>query len=60
MARINIASMIGSAVPEPLRIGGYLACWYLMVDGVRRSGPFVSLDQAYDAKQRFQRQLHLH
>ena len=58
MAHIDIASMIGSAVPAPLRSSGHLACWYVMVDGVQRSGPFLSRDQADDAKRRFEPRPH--
>jgi hypothetical protein len=58
MAHIDIASMIGSAVPQPLRTSGHLACWYVMVDGVQRSGPFLSRDQACDAKRRFEPRPH--
>jgi hypothetical protein len=46
MAHINIMSMVGSAVPATLRADGFLACWYVMVDGVQRSGPFTSFEAA--------------
>lgn len=46
MANISIMSMVGSAVPTALRSDGYLACWYVMVDGVPRSGPFTSFEAA--------------
>ncbi len=46
MARINIMSVVGSAVPATLRSSGVLACWYVMVDGVARSGPFTSAEAA--------------
>ncbi|MDG1579802.1 hypothetical protein [Pseudomonas sp. GOM6] len=57
MPRIDIMSMIGSAVPEALRSSGHLVCWYVLVDGVACSGPFVAPDLAEDAKRFFQRHL---
>ena len=60
MPRIDIMSMIGSAVPAPLRSSGYLACWYVMVDGEQHLGPYVSSDLARDAKLYVERQLRLH
>ncbi|WP_082428100.1 hypothetical protein [Pseudomonas endophytica] len=42
MPKAHIMSVIGSAVPEPLRTGGLLACWYVVIDGVPVSGPFTS------------------
>ncbi|MFI8480991.1 hypothetical protein ACIGCM_10530 [Pseudomonas sp. NPDC078700] len=46
MSHINIMSVVGSAVPAALRAAGSLACWYVVVDGVQKSGPFTSLDAA--------------
>lgn len=60
MPRIDIMSMIGSAVPDALRSSGHLVCWYVLVDGVARSGPFVAHDLAEDARRYFQRNLRLH
>lgn len=60
MPRIDIMSMIGSAVPEALRSSGHLACWYVLVDGVPRLGPYVAADLARDAKSYVERQLLLH
>ncbi|WP_339499359.1 hypothetical protein [Pseudomonas canadensis] len=42
MPTIQIMSVIGSAVPAPLRKLGLLACWYLVRDGEAISGPFKS------------------
>jgi hypothetical protein len=39
-------SVIGSAVPAPLRELGLLACWYLVQDGEAISGPLTSLNAA--------------
>ncbi|MFJ4156976.1 hypothetical protein ACIPZF_19535 [Pseudomonas sp. NPDC089752] len=39
MATIQIMSVIGSAVPSPLREKGVLACWYLVRNGEAVSGP---------------------
>ncbi|MBD9483681.1 hypothetical protein IB229_11905 [Pseudomonas sp. PDM14] len=50
MPRIDIMSLVGSAVPAPLRADGYLACWYVVVEGVQRSGPYTSLDVATASK----------
>jgi hypothetical protein len=46
MARISVKSVIGSAVPAPLRALGLLACWYLVRDGEAVSGPMTSLPAA--------------
>lgn len=60
MPHIDIMSMIGSAVPEPLRRSGYLVCWFVLVDGVACSGPFVAPDLALDAKRHLEHVLYLH
>ena len=46
MAQVQIMSVIGSAVPAPLRALGLLACWYLVQDGEPISGPLTSLPDA--------------
>ena len=46
MPTIQIMSVIGSAVPAPLRELGMLACWYLVRDGEPVSGPLTSLPAA--------------
>jgi hypothetical protein len=46
MNKVQIMSVIGSAVPAQLRARGLLACWYLMHNGEPVSGPFVSLPDA--------------
>ncbi|WP_419735590.1 hypothetical protein [Pseudomonas sp. COR18] len=46
MPKVQIMSVIGSAVPASLRELGLLACWYLVRDGVQISGPFTSLPAA--------------
>jgi hypothetical protein len=46
MPTIQIMSVIGSAVPAPLRELGLLACWYLVRDGEPISGPLTSLPAA--------------
>lgn len=43
MSKVQIMSVIGSAVPAQLRELGMLACWYLVQDGVQISGPLTSL-----------------
>lgn len=42
MNNVQIMSVVGSAVPAPLRERGLLACWYLIQDGEPVSGPFAS------------------
>jgi len=42
MSKIHVMSVVGSAVPAPLRADGLLACWYVVIDGVPVSGPFTS------------------
>lgn len=46
MPKVQIMSVIGSAVPASLRELGLLACWYLVRDGVQISGPLTSLPAA--------------
>ncbi|WP_392890438.1 hypothetical protein ACF6ZU_02965 [Pseudomonas migulae] len=46
MSQVRIMSVIGSAVPAPLRELGLLACWYLVQDGAPISGPLTSLNAA--------------
>ena len=46
MPTVHIMSVIGSAVPAPLRELGLLACWYLVRDGEAISGPLTSLSAA--------------
>ncbi|MCI3945399.1 hypothetical protein BW686_05000 [Pseudomonas syringae] len=46
MNKVHIMSVVGSAVPAPLRAQGLLACWYLIQDGEPVSGPLASLPVA--------------
>ncbi|WP_174244798.1 hypothetical protein [Pseudomonas sp. S35] len=46
MPTVHIMSVIGSAVPAPLRALGLLACWYLVRDGEAIKGPFKSSKEA--------------
>ena len=46
MNKLQIMSVVGSAVPASLRQSGALACWYLMQDGEPVSGPLRSLPAA--------------
>ena len=46
MPTVHIMSVIGSAVPAPLRELGLLACWYLVRDDEAISGPLTSLSAA--------------
>ena len=46
MPTVQIMSVIGSAVPAPLRKLGLLACWYVVRDGEPISGPLTSLPAA--------------
>lgn len=59
MSHINIMSVIGSAVPKPLQAAGALACWYVVVDGVQKSGPFKSLDAAIANRTVWEFELHM-
>lgn len=52
MSKVQIMSVIGSAVPAQLRELGMLACWYLVQDGVQISGPLTSLPAARELSQR--------
>lgn len=53
MNKVQIMSVIGSAVPASLRASGLLACWYLVLDGEPISGPLTSLPAAQAMSQRF-------
>ncbi|WP_025126414.1 hypothetical protein [Pseudomonas sp. PH1b] len=46
MPKVQIMSVVGSAVPASLRAMGLLACWYLVRDGEAVSGPLPSLPAA--------------
>ncbi|POA21345.1 hypothetical protein C1886_05235 [Pseudomonas sp. FW300-N1A1] len=52
MSRVQIMSVVGSAVPPSLRELGLLACWYLVRDGEPISGPLTSLPAAQALSQR--------
>ncbi|AIC21111.1 MULTISPECIES: hypothetical protein [Pseudomonas] len=59
MPKVQIMSVIGSAVPTSLRELGLLACWYLVRDGEPVSGPLTSLTAAQALSQKIeQRVLH--
>ncbi|QQX56814.1 hypothetical protein [Pseudomonas chlororaphis] len=59
MPKVQIMSVIGSAVPTSLRELGLLACWYLVRDGEPVSGPLTSLTVAQALSQKIeQRVLH--
>ncbi|MDR8016021.1 hypothetical protein [Ectopseudomonas guguanensis] len=46
MPRIDVVSLVGSAVPAELRADGHMVCWLLMVDGQPKAGPFASREAA--------------
>ncbi|WP_285424930.1 MULTISPECIES: hypothetical protein [unclassified Pseudomonas] len=54
MTKVQIMSVIGSAVPAQLRERGLLACWYLMQDGEPVSGPLLSLPAAQALSQQIE------
>ncbi|MEQ7921996.1 hypothetical protein ABQX22_22570 [Xanthomonas sp. WHRI 1810A] len=54
MSKVQIMSVIGSAVPAQLRQRGLLACWYLIHDGEPVSGPLASLPDAQALSQRLE------
>ncbi|SDW71785.1 hypothetical protein SAMN05444064_10691 [Pseudomonas syringae] len=56
MTKVNIMSVVGSAVPATLRAKGLLACWYLIQDGEPVSGPLSSLPVAEALSRQLQRQ----
>lgn len=53
MGKVQIMSVVGSAVPAPLREHGLLACWYLVQNGEPISGPFTSLPAAQALSEKF-------
>jgi hypothetical protein len=54
MNQVQIMSVIGSAVPAPLRELGLLACWYLVQNGEPVSGPFKSLPAAQALSEKYE------
>jgi hypothetical protein len=46
MPRIDVVSLVGSAVPPQLRANGRMVCWLLLIDGRPMAGPFVSREAA--------------
>lgn len=46
MPRIDVVSLVGSAVPAELKSSGHMACWLLLVDGQPKTGPFSSREAA--------------
>ena len=46
MSRIDVVSLVGSAVPAELRSDGHMACWLVLVDGQPKAGPFASREAA--------------
>ncbi|MCY1286228.1 hypothetical protein D9M68_207390 [compost metagenome] len=46
MSHVDVMSLVGTAVPESLRAEGHMACWFVVVDGVMRSGPFTNREAA--------------
>ncbi|NBB10088.1 hypothetical protein [Pseudomonas sp. SLFW] len=54
MTKVQIMSVVGSAVPASLRERGLLACWYLVQNGEPVSGPLPSLPAAQALSQQFE------
>ncbi|MCF7533564.1 hypothetical protein [Pseudomonas petrae] len=54
MTKVQIMSVVGSAVPAQLRERGLLACWYLMHNGEPVSGPLLSLPVAQALSQQLE------
>lgn len=54
MTKVQIMSVVGSAVPAQLRERGLLACWYLMQNGEPVSGPLLSLPVAQALSQQLE------
>jgi hypothetical protein len=54
MTKVQIMSVVGSAVPAQLRERGLLACWYLMQNGEAVSGPLLSLPAAQALSQQME------
>ncbi|MGZ0702865.1 hypothetical protein [Pseudomonas piscis] len=57
MPKVQIMSVVGSAVPAPLRASGLLACWYLVREGETVSGPLASLTAAQALSRQLERQV---
>jgi hypothetical protein len=54
MTKVQIMSVVGSAVPAQLRERGLLACWYVMQNGEPVSGPLLSLPAAQALSQQME------
>ncbi|MFJ4192807.1 hypothetical protein [Pseudomonas sp. NPDC089534] len=48
--RVDVAAVIGSAVPAGLRAQGQRVCWVVLLDGEPRGTAFASRDEAEECK----------
>lgn len=56
-SKVDVAVMIGSAVPASLRAVGQSVCWVVLLDGERRGTAFSSRDEAQECKAAWLEQL---
>ncbi|MHC8314832.1 hypothetical protein [Pseudomonas sp. LB3P31] len=49
-SKVDVAVMIGSAVPSNLRAIGQSVCWVVLLNGERRGTAFASRDEAQECK----------
>ncbi|MFQ6573012.1 hypothetical protein [Pseudomonas sp. UM16] len=57
-SQVDVAVMIGSAVPVSLQTVGQRVCWVVLVNGERRGTAFASRDEAVECQLAWQDQLH--
>ncbi|MBV4458916.1 MULTISPECIES: hypothetical protein [Pseudomonas] len=64
--RVDVAAVIGSAVPAGLRARGQRVCWVVLLNGEPRGAAFASRDEAEECRAAWLAQLnaglegHLH
>lgn len=49
-SKVDVAVMIGSAVPSNLRAMGQSVCWVVLLNGERRGTAFASRNEAQECK----------
>lgn len=53
-SQVDIAVMIGSAVPASLQAVGQRVCWVVLVNGERRGTAFASREEALECQRAWQ------
>lgn len=56
-SRVNVAALVGSAVPAQLRLLGVHVCWAVLVDGETVAPAFEQREQAEACQRHWQARL---